>query len=275
MAELWVYSAVFSASETPVIKPVILPLPKTSRIPGPRQHIIRLSRRRWLLGPSLPFGLVVGCLLHDWGASNGLLCSAYPFCATLGRCFMPGLVVNERLSESCLIDLETVPFWASLSSGFGWFRMTTPQCTFSCLIHSRFPDRFCIPAEQSRLCFPLSTRVYQAHAEGKGCLPFTREAGVVAIPLVQYPLPAWICSYENQKRLSPLIPHPCEWFRANRSHRIDAAGGVKVKTAVVCAAASVLVELSRIWKKKPGGSGENISKTQCPPIKDRSGEYFT
>jgi hypothetical protein len=57
--------------------------------------------------------------------------------------------------------------------------------------------------------------------------------------------------------------------------RIDAAGGVKVKTVVVCAAASVQVELSRIWKKKPGGSGENISRTQCPPIKDRSGEYFT
>jgi len=31
------------------------------------------------LGRSLPFGLAVGCLLHCWRASNGLLCSAYPF----------------------------------------------------------------------------------------------------------------------------------------------------------------------------------------------------
>ena len=76
--------------------------------------------------------------------------------------------------------------------------MTTPQRTFSCLIRGRFPDRFCSPVQQHRLFFPLSTRTYQAHAEGRGCLPFTREAGVVAIPLPQYHLPAWICSYENQ-----------------------------------------------------------------------------
>jgi hypothetical protein len=90
-------------------------VPWPSRIPGPRQHILQLSRRRWLLGPSLPFGLVVGCLLHLWRASNGLLCSAYPFRATLGRCFMPGLRASERLSAMCPIDLETFPFWGSLS----------------------------------------------------------------------------------------------------------------------------------------------------------------
>ncbi len=79
-----------------------------------------------------------------------------------------------------------------------WPCMTTPQCTFSCLIHSRFPVRFCSPVQQCRFFFPLSTRVYQAHVEGRGCLRFTREAGVVAIPLAQYHVPAWICSYENQ-----------------------------------------------------------------------------
>ena len=47
----------------------------------------------------------------------------------------PGLVASERPSALCLIDLETAPFWASLPSGFGWFCMTTPQYTFSCLIH--------------------------------------------------------------------------------------------------------------------------------------------
>jgi hypothetical protein len=60
---------------------------------------------------------------------------------------MPGLVVSERLSAMCPIDLETVPFWASLSSGFGWLWMTTPQCTFSCLIRSRFPDQVCSPVQ--------------------------------------------------------------------------------------------------------------------------------
>jgi hypothetical protein len=56
--------------------------------------------------------------------------------------------------------------------------------------------------------------------------------------------------------------------------RIDAAGCAKVKTAVVCAAASVQVELSRIWKKKPGGSGNNITKAECPPIKDELGSIL-
>ena len=56
--------------------------------------------------------------------------------------------------------------------------LTTPQCTFSCLVHSRLPSRFCSPVQLFRLFFPLSTHVYQTHAEGRGCLPFTREAGV-------------------------------------------------------------------------------------------------
>jgi len=113
---------------------------------------------------------------------------------------MPGLFTSERLSTMCPIDLETFPILGQpdLSSGFGWFCMTTPRCTFSCLIHSRFPGQFCSPVQQFQLFFPLSTRVYQAHAEGRGCLPFTREAGVVLIPLAQYHCPAWICSYEDQ-----------------------------------------------------------------------------
>ena len=150
-------------------------------------------------------------------ASNGLLCSASPFRATLGRCFMPGLFASERLSAVCPIDLETVPFWASLSSGFGWFCMTTPQCTFSCLVHSRFPGLSGRPVRPSWLFFPLSTRVYQAHAEGRGCLPFTREAGVDWIPFHGI-IDLHGYAVTKIKRLSPLSPHPCGWFRANRSH---------------------------------------------------------
>ena len=112
--------------------------------------------------------------------------------------------------------LKPSPFGASLSSGFGWFCMTTPQCTFTCVIHSRFPGQSCSPVQQFWLFFPLSTRVYQAHAEGRGCLPFTEEAGVaphefcgvVAIPLPQYHLPAWICSCENHKTTFAAHPPP-------------------------------------------------------------------
>ena len=128
---------------------------------------------------------------------------------------MPGLVVSERLSDRGPIDLETVPFWASLTChpALAGSCMTTPRCTFTCVIHSRFPGQSCSPVQQFWLFFPLSTRVYQAHAEGRGCLPFTREAGVaphefcgvVAIPLARYHLPAWICSYEDQ---TTLAAHP-------------------------------------------------------------------
>ena len=163
-----------------------------------------------LLGQSLPFELAVGCLLHFWRASDGLLCSAHPFRATLGRCFMPGLRASERLSAMCPIDLETVPFWASLTChpALAGSCMTTPRCTFTCVIHSRFPGQSCSPVQQFWLFFPLSTRVYQAHAEGRGCLPFTREAGVVWIPLARYHLPAWICSYENQQTTFAAQPPP-------------------------------------------------------------------
>jgi len=128
---------------------------------------------------------------------------------------MPGLRASERLSAMCPIDLETVPFWASLTChpALAGSCMTTPRCTFTCVIHSRFPGQSCSPVQQFWLFFPLSTRVYQAHAEGRGCLPFTREAGVaphefcgvVAIPLARYHLPAWICSYEDQ---TTLAAHP-------------------------------------------------------------------
>ena len=99
---------------------------------------------------------------------------------------MPGLFMSERPSALCPIDLETVPFWVQpapqvqgLSSGFGWFRITTPQRTFSYLVHRHFPGCFGRPVRLLQLFFPLSTRVYQTHAEGRGCLPFTGEAGVV------------------------------------------------------------------------------------------------
>jgi hypothetical protein len=57
--------------------------------------------------------------------------------------------------------------------------------------------------------------------------------------------------------------------------RIDAAGCNKANGKGLCAAASVRVGLSRIWKKKPSVSGKNNLRMQSPPIKSRSVEYFT
>ena len=57
--------------------------------------------------------------------------------------------------------------------------------------------------------------------------------------------------------------------------RIDAAEGGKAERKGQSAAASVRVGLSRIWKKKAGGTGKNNPGSQSPPIKDESTEYFT
>jgi hypothetical protein len=144
---------------------------------------------------------------------------------------MPGLFASEHLSTVCPIDLETIPFWVqpapqvrSLSSGFGWLRITTPQRTFSYLVHSHFPNRFRRPVRLLRLFFPLSTRVYQAHAEGRGCLPFTGEAGVVPPNggLLRYRFRSIIDLHRyavtKVKRPSPPSPYLSRQFRANRSH---------------------------------------------------------
>jgi hypothetical protein len=146
---------------------------------------------------------------------------------------MPGLFASERLSTVCPIDLETIPFWVQpapqvqgLSSGFGWSRITTPQRTFSYLVHSHFPDRVRRPVRLLRFFFPLSTRVYQAHAEGRGCLPFTREAGVVPPNggLLRYRFRSIIDlhRYAVTKVKRPSPPSPClsRQFRANRSHTL-------------------------------------------------------
>ncbi len=84
---------------------------------------------------------------------------------------MPDLVLSERLSAVCPIDLETVPFWASLSSGFGWFCMTTPQRTFSCLVHSHLPKRFHHPAWWFRSLLPAFDLRLPGASRGKGLSP--------------------------------------------------------------------------------------------------------
>jgi hypothetical protein len=102
---------------------------------------------------------------------------------------MPGLVTNERLSTLRPIDLETFPFWGQPVIRV-WLVLHDDTSTHLHLCYprvpiygySRFPGQFRCPVQLLWLFFPLSTRVYQARAEGRGCLPFTREAGVIAIP---------------------------------------------------------------------------------------------
>jgi len=137
MAEVWLSTAVFSTSETPAIRPYILSAPVSSLIPAPLpaqseakgQPISGVTQSLCFLGhPFTAFRAGSTPSQHSaWPPSfvqravTGFPVPGVPSSVTLGRCFTPGLIVSERLSAMCLIDLETVPFWASLSSGFGWF----------------------------------------------------------------------------------------------------------------------------------------------------------
>ena len=69
------------------------------------------------------------------------------------------------------MPLRPFPFGSSLSFGFGWFFMTTPQCIFSCLIHSRFPERFCHPVWQLRSLLPAFDPRLPGARRGKGLSP--------------------------------------------------------------------------------------------------------
>jgi len=93
---------------------------------------------------------------------------------------MPGLRASERLSALRPIDLETFPFWGqpvirvwlvvhtvpAVCAG-----VTTPRCTFSCLIHSRFPERFCHPVWQLRSLLPAFDPRLPGARRGKGLSP--------------------------------------------------------------------------------------------------------
>jgi len=70
--------------------------------------------------------------------------------------------------------LKPFPFGSSLSSGFGWLRITTPQCIFSCLIHSRFPECFCHPVWQFRSLLPAFDPRLPGASRGKGLSPVHR-----------------------------------------------------------------------------------------------------
>jgi hypothetical protein len=87
-----------------------------------------------------------------------------------------------------LHGLRPVPFGPAIQP-LGRVCMTTPHP----YLYSSLPIVTCstgriVRLNADRLSFPLSTWVYQSHAEGRCCLPFTREVGVDVCGIWKYHL---------------------------------------------------------------------------------------
>lgn len=114
-------------------------VPLSSHRPCPRQRILGIT-------PGLCF---LGNLSHLWLAAGYLLgvSASIESCkwVTLFRVSIwhdrrtvlyAGSRLGGRHARVWSHDLRPFPFWASLITGVGWFSMTTPQRTFTCVVHS-------------------------------------------------------------------------------------------------------------------------------------------
>jgi len=194
-------------------KTVILPLPKTSRIPDPRQHIHRLSRRHWLLGSSFPFGLAAGCLLHCWRASNGLLRSECPLFRDRRMVLYARASFEWLLHTNVLCSLRLYPFGSCLSAKFGKFCMTTLQPH----LHSSLSIATCLG--RWRL---MASRLSPFLPASDPRLPVARQGKVLSL----HHLEGKVFTYMNTQlsRYNDLAAHPLYLaiqFRANGSHTMD------------------------------------------------------
>ena len=138
-----------------------------------------------------------------------------------------------RLGRVCSQVLESCPFWASLLANVGWFSLTTPHHTFTCVHHSHLLGGDSpVWLKTHRLLIPLLTLADQSHARGKCCHSRTREERS--------------CTAMNTQlfRYNVLTEHPTflpippadAGFRANGSHTPFAADALDLRAGRRCAA---------------------------------------
>jgi hypothetical protein len=145
-----------------------------------------------------------------------------PFRVSILRDRRVVLYVGSRLSE-CHVSawqhgLRPIPFGPA-TQPLGRVCMTTPQPH----LDSSLPIVTCstgrlIRLEAYRLSFPLSTRAYQFRAEGRCCLPFTREVRVDDYPCWEYHLTHMDTQLSKITRPLPLNPRTL-WHGFERTGR--------------------------------------------------------
>jgi len=132
-------SPVFTTSCDVCHKTLAFRVPMSSCIPAPRQPIPAITPGFCFLGHPTRLWLTVGCLLrHGRRATEGYSVPERPFDVTLGWHFTPGSLCEWRDDQCASSPRNLVllnPAYQPLEKT-GWFCMTTPQCAFTCVIHS-------------------------------------------------------------------------------------------------------------------------------------------
>lgn len=104
-------------------------------------------------------------------------------------------------------DLRPFPFWASLLTGVGWVSMTTPRCTFTCVIHSHLLNGVTSSGSMFTAFPSRFPRLRTSRTRGEGAvISPTREVGVGEQPDRLYHRTYMDTQLRKSMRLSPLIP---------------------------------------------------------------------
>ena len=115
---------------------------------------------------------------------------------------------------------ESSPFWASLLANVGWFCLTTPQCTFTCVHPSHLLGGDSpVWLRTHRLVIPLLTLENQSHARGKCCHSRTREersCTAMNTQLLRYNV------LTEHLTFPPIPPATRDFGRTGRTHRLQA-----------------------------------------------------
>ena len=124
----------------------------TSAYPG---HYAAYAYRLLLLGQSLPLGLAAGCLLSVSTATESQQWVTL-FRVSILRDRRTVLYAGSHEwtpYKNVVVRPETVPVWASLLTDVGWVSMTTPQHTFTRVVHSHLLNGV-VPVGLALTAFP-------------------------------------------------------------------------------------------------------------------------
>ena len=204
----------------------------SSCIPAPRQPIPAITPGFCFLGHPTRLWLTVGCLLrHGRRATEGYSVPERPFDVTLGWHFTPGSLCEWRDDQCASSPRNLVllnPAYQPLEKT-GWFCMTTPQCAFTCVIHSHLLGVSLRSARSLSPSLPCTPPLDdQSHNVGRRSYLTTAGVGVAPtwtfscerdLLLPAFPL-YWAYSFRQTDRTHGVQPMRSASLRARLTHTL-------------------------------------------------------